>query len=339
MYENQIIPMNLRNSSHHKILTDKGFERIHQGKVRDTYEIPNVENCLFVVATDRISVFDFVLNCLIPQKGEVLTALTHFWLTNELKDYSNHLIPHFKLNQVPDEIKKRGLVVDDMRGKISSEIEFIFRGYIGGSVYKSYQETGKAGGHDIEPGLPQWSELKKPIFTPSTKAESGHDINITEKEYFLERKEKGLELEAKDFVNMLQQAYDHARRYARSRGIILLDTKFEGDDVNQMLGDEILTPDSARYSLIEDWEKTVKEGAPLISMDKQFVRNIINKVHVPGGKIGIKNLNPESAEDREFVHAITLPSDVIAKTTEIYKDLFLKLTRLTLENYQDTFLF
>jgi len=170
------IPVNFQNDSLSEYLQENGLKRISQGKVRDTYYLD--EDRLLVVASDRISVFDFVLNASIPKKGEVLTALTHFWLTKILP-FENHLISSrwkkdgFTENAAAD-LKEDGLfrlplerclVVRNLTGKMYP-FEMIYRHHIGGSVFKQYQKTGIAGGHQLPLGLPKWSKLNTPIFTP-----------------------------------------------------------------------------------------------------------------------------------------------------------------------------
>jgi len=181
------LPSNVQKNAATEYLLSQGLTLISQGKVRNTFRID--DETLLVVATDRISIFDFVLPTLIQGKGEILTALTHFWLTEVIKGLASHLVSSRKnngLNAIHDFAEKypgikpylgRCLVIEDLTGALDP-FELIFRHHLGGSVFKKYQETGMAGGHKLEPHLPQWSKLPIPIFTPSTKAEVGHDVNV-----------------------------------------------------------------------------------------------------------------------------------------------------------------
>ncbi len=171
----------------------KGILLIHRGKVRDTYMDPNRLDKLIVVATDRVSIFDFVLPVTIDKKGEVLTALTHFWMTSILSEYPNHLVRSAlrpRLNAVNDleyrlqmSIPRERILVVEKLDMIPYEL--IFRAHLGGSVWKQYEKTGKVSGLEMPPGLHRWEKLRLLIFTPSTKAEEGHDVNISAADYFL----------------------------------------------------------------------------------------------------------------------------------------------------------
>jgi len=342
------IPMNFREDYLSEYLRKNGLERISQGKVRDTYYLD--EDRLLVVASDRISVFDFVLNTLIPKKGEVLTALTHFWLT-KIIPFENHLIPSrwkeidFTENAAAD-LKEDGLlqlplerclVVRNLAGKMYP-FEMIYRHHIGGSVFKKYQKTGIAGGHQLPLGLPKWSKLDAPIFTPSTKEDVGHDVNVDANYFFAEMEKAGLSAEATEMVSMLARAYAMAYEYAEERGILILDTKFEV--AGGIIADEILTPDSSRFALKIDWEQALAEGRDPKFHDKQPVRDAMAKVVTPflddkdQPIIGINNLNPENEEHVAFVHSLEIPDDVIAGTTERYLKIFEMITGTSLEDYQ-----
>lgn len=340
------IPEHLRADELLKTFSSEGVQLHSRGKVRDTYLLD--ENRLLVVASDRVSIFDFVLGSLIPKKGEVLTALTHFWLTKVLSDFNNHLIrshTNLKFNAAYDfknEIMfdlpiERCLVVKNMTGKLYP-FEMIYRRHIGGSVFKEYQKTGKASGHELPRNLPKWARLDKAIFTPSTKEEIGHDMNISEKSFHVYMNTHGHGIEASETNEMLKKAYNLAYACAEKSGILILDTKFEA--AGPMLIDEILTPDSSRFVIKEDWEEAIKVGRDLYFYDKQIVRDWGMKVETPftdkdGQKvIGINNLDPSNPDHLHFVHGLTIPEEIIEETTRRYLRIFELLTYQNLKSYQ-----
>ncbi len=334
------IPENLRNSELTKYLEKNGLPLIHEGKVRNTFQIDN--DRLLIVATDRISIFDFVLNAEIPRKGEVLTALTHFWLTGPLKNYQNHLVPSrmgdhanqaydlqfYNLGKLPVE---RCLVVQNLSGEVWS-FEMIYRHHLGGSVYKKYLKTGKAGGHELPHNLPQWSKLNEPIFTPSTKEEVGHDVNVDAAYFFAEMEKRDKGEEAVEVASGLARLYHEAYVYAKEKGIIILDTKFEV--ANYTIVDEILTPDSSRFAEVDDWEQAMKEGRDPNFKDKQPVREWGKNIETPFGVNGINNLDPENEEHVAFVHSLEVPTEIIKDCTTRYLWIFEKLTGEKLDDYQ-----
>ena len=261
------IPKNLQSDKLSQYLSGMGLQLLFQGKVRNTWCLD--DGCLLVVATDRISIFDFVLNALVPKKGEVLTALTHFWLTKILHDSIHHLVKSVSNHAFNDAYDLRNdflstlpiercLVVENMAGKIYP-FEMIFRHHIGGSVFKSYQKTGFAGGQKLPPNLPKWAKLDKPIFTPSTKEDVGHDVNVDAAFFISKMTEEGMEAEAYQSVYLLEQAYATAYAYAEARGILILDTKFEVAGGPKIV-DETLTPDSSRFVSKADWAEAMEEG-------------------------------------------------------------------------------
>ncbi|MFZ4648604.1 MAG: phosphoribosylaminoimidazolesuccinocarboxamide synthase [Patescibacteria group bacterium] len=343
------IPENLREDALSKYLQEHGLKRIGQGKVRDTYYLDNER--LLVVTTDRISIFEFVLGVLVPKKGEVLTALTHFWLTKVLHQWKNHLIncEHPNLNYCPNTASllketllpdlqiERSLIVRNLSGKMYP-FEMIFRHHIGGSVFKQYQKTGMAGGLELPANLPKWSKLESPIFTPSTKEDVGHDINVNGDYFYSEMEKLGLKEEAEMVVWNLDSAYSIAYKYAEERGVLILDTKFEVSGL--IIADEVLTPDSSRFGLADDCVRAIAENREPKSYDKQAVRDWGAKVITPffdesnNCIVGINKLDPEIEDHVHFVHSLEIPTDIITGTTERYLNIFKILTGKSLEEYQ-----
>jgi phosphoribosylaminoimidazole-succinocarboxamide synthase len=280
-----------------------GVERHARGKVRDVYTI---DDRLLIVATDRISAFDYILPTGIPDKGRVLTQLSIFWF-----DFLRDLTPtHFltanvdeypaRLSQYRDQIEGRSMVVK--RAKMV-EIECVARGYISGSGWKEYLQQGTVCGIKLPPGLKESDKLPEPIFTPATKAQTGHDENISF--------EQAASLIGEDLAKRLRDLtlsiYTRAAEYAETKGIIIADTKFEFGFVGEelVLGDEVLTPDSSRF-----WPAdTYKPGGAQFSYDKQFVRDYLESIHW--------NKQPPAPE---------LPQEIAAKTGEKYRQAYRVLT-------------
>ena len=279
-----------------------------RGKVRDIYDAG--EN-LLMVATDRISAFDFILPDEIPFKGEVLNRISAFWFDKFADIVPNHLVsidpadfPE-EFAEYRDYLAGRALLVKKAQ---TIPIECIVRGYITGSGWASYQKTGKVCGIQLPEGLQESEKLPEPIYTPSTKAEIGdHDENISY-EQSIDVLEKQFPGHGEEYATKLRDytiaLYKKCAEYALSRGIIIADTKFEfglDEDGNVILGDEMLTPDSSRFWPLEGYE--AGHGQP--SFDKQFVRNWLKA-------------NPDSDYD--------LPQDVIDKTIAKYEEAYEMLT-------------
>jgi len=268
-----------------------------RGKVRDIYAVG--DDKLLIVTTDRLSAYDVILPTPVPEKGRVLTELANFWFGRLASIIPNHLTgidPETVVSaDERDQVRGRAIVV---RKLTPLPVEAVVRGYLEGSGWKEYSESGTVCGIPLPPGLKRASKLPKPIFTPATKAEAGHhDENIT-----FERMAKvvGRERagEVRDTAIALYQA---AAAYALERGIIIADTKFEfGVDAagKLVLIDEALTPDSSRFWPLDTW----KEGASPESFDKQYVRNWLDA-------IGFKRTPP----------APPMPPDVARKTSEQYQ--------------------
>jgi phosphoribosylaminoimidazole-succinocarboxamide synthase len=244
---------------------------VRRGKVRDVYAVD--EQQLLLVATDRISAFDCILPTPIERKGEVLTALSEFWFQKLGAVVPNHLVTT-RVDDMPEPIRRHA---NELRGRSTLArrtevfpVECVVRGYIVGSGWKDYQRTGEICGHRLPAGLVESQELQDPIFTPATKAEEGHDENISE-----QRMRELLGDEDTTFLRDTSlRLYNEAREYARTRGIIIADTKFEfgRDSAGRIiLIDEALTPDSSRFWPLADY--TPGKSQP--SFDKQFVRDYL----------------------------------------------------------------
>jgi phosphoribosylaminoimidazole-succinocarboxamide synthase len=278
-----------------------------RGKVRDVYDLGDK---LVIIATDRISAFDWILPTAIPDKGKVLTALTLFWL-----DYLR--IPNHLLST---DLKEMGPAFEAQAEVLSGRtmlvrkaevvpIECVVRGYLAGSGWKEYQHNGKICGILLPPGLQNGQQLPEPIFTPATKAESGHDENISF--------EKMVEITGMETAQKLKRrsldVYRRASAYAQTRGLILADTKFEWGklpDGTIILIDEVLTPDSSRYWPADSY----KPGSNPPSFDKQFVRDWLETTTWD------KNSPPPA-----------LPAEVVERTRGKYLEAYERLTGKELE--------
>ena len=279
------------------------------GKVRDVYSLDS-DHLLFV-ATDRISAFDYVLATGIPHKGRVLTQISLFWF-NFLNDIvPNHLVTAevgcypAAIQKYADELRGRSMLVK--RAEMFP-VECVARGYLSGSGWKEYQATGTVCGIQLPAGLKESDQLPEPIFTPATKATTGHDINISFEE-MCKLMDPGLSRRLRDLTLRI---YKKAADYARQRGIIIADTKFEFGQTAQgiTLADEVLTPDSSRF-----WPAdTYQPGKAQNSYDKQYVRDYLEEIHW--------NKQPP---------APALPPEVASRTSEKYLEAYRQLTGRELE--------
>lgn len=282
----------------------EGLPLVYRGKVRDVYQVGDEH--LLLVATDRISAFDCIMPTAIPRKGEILTQLSAFWF-GLLKDVSNSHFITADFDEMPEAIRQN----EDFRGRSTLvkrtevfPVECVVRGYLEGSGWKDYQATGKICGHDLPKNLTQCEKLPRPIFTPATKAKSGHDENITEADF---AKIIGAE-KAEQLKSLSLEIYRKTNEYALTRGIIIADTKFEfgqNEDGNILLIDEVLTPDSSRFWSAE----TYAPGKPQASFDKQFVREYL-----------------ETLDWNKQPPAPALPTEIVEATTERYLDAYRILT-------------
>jgi len=281
-----------------------GARLFSRGKVRDVYEAGTGQ--LLVIATDRLSAFDVVMGEGIPSKGWVLTQLSCFWFEMFGKSFPNHFLSS-KLSDYPaalqpfaDQLEGRSMLV---RRAEPFPVECVVRGYLAGSGLKEYRATGKVCGIELPPGLNEGSKFDQPIFTPATKASTGHDENITwEQTVSTVGRETAQKL--RDYSLEL---YSKARDFAARRGIIIADTKFEwGRSGNEiLLIDEVLTPDSSRFWPQQDYQA----GKPQPSFDKQFVRDYLESLHWS------KQPPPPP-----------LPPEVVEKTSEKYRQAYSLLT-------------
>lgn len=298
-----------------------GYPLLHRGKVRDTYQLDT--DILLQIATDRCSIYDFVLGTEFPIKGHVLAAMTVFWLKRVFFDTPSHLLAFGSgINEfLPEELHSntdyhaRALVVKKLD---MLPVECVARGYITGSGFKDYQRTGMVCGHELPKGLHDGSRLDRPIFTPATKATEGHDENISAQQV---RDEYGNWPEQKT-LHLYKVAYG----WARDRGILIADTKFEfGHDGT--LADEVITPDSSRLWDPEDYRLACVRGKPPRGFDKQFVRDWGRKVKTPftrsdGSSItGIHKLDPKNAEHAAFVLGTRVPQKVVDTSIGLYLDI------------------
>jgi phosphoribosylaminoimidazole-succinocarboxamide synthase len=277
---------------------------VRRGKVRDVYDLGTT---LLIVATDRISAFDCIMPNGIPGKGQILTALSLFWFARFQKTFPNHLIAadpaHYPPVLAPfaDQVRGRSMLV---KKAAVVPIECVARGYLAGSGWKDYQSTGAVCGHKLPPGLRQCDRLPEPIFTPATKESTGHDINV---DYATAEKIATPKIAA-ELRRRTLALYTQAADYARQKGVIIADTKFEFglvDDNQLILIDEILTPDSSRFWPADKYSP----GRDQESFDKQFVRNYLESIKW--------NKTPPAPE---------LPADVVAGTRERYLEAYHLLT-------------
>ena len=286
---------------------------VARGKVRDNYAVG--DDRLLMVASDRLSAFDVVMGEPIPGKGELLTRMALFWF-----DRLAHIVPNHLTGEDPE-----GVVAADERAQVRGRamlvkrlkplpVEAVVRGYLAGSGWKEYRDTGEVCGVELPPGLRNAGKLPAPIFSPATKAEMGeHDENIP-----FERMAQIVGAEVAQKVREVSiRLYEEAAAYALTKGIIIADTKFEfgfDRDGTLTLMDEVLTPDSSRYWPLESYAQALAEGKNPPSYDKQFVRDWLESVRVDG------------AAWNKRAPAPRLPDEIVAHTAARYRE---ALTRLT----------
>ena len=278
------------------------MKKLSSGKVREIYEVD--EDKLLLVVSDRISAFDYILPSMIPDKGKILNQISKFWF-----DFSKDIIPNhvistdikdFPVEFQTEEFEGRSMLVKKLK---MISVECIVRGYITGSGWKSYQNDGSVCGIVLPEGLQESQKLPEPIFTPTTKAQEGHDENISFEEV--------CNLVGKDLAEELRKKtidiYKKCADYALEKGVIIADTKFEfglDENGNLVIGDEMLTPDSSRFWLASDYEV----GRGQKSFDKQYLRDWIKNT----------GYDPESKTP--------IPEDVIQTTSNKYKEAYKLIT-------------
>lgn len=309
--------------------TDLPLRLLRRGKVRDVYEV-DAETVL-LVATDRVSAFDVVMNEAVPRKGEVLTQITAWWLRQLEPKVSHHM-----LSADINEIISRIPLIESHREQLAGRsmlcrranvfpVECVIRGYLSGSAWKEYSATGTLAGEALAPGLQESERLPIALFSPATKAEEGHDENIT-----LSRMEQIVgAAAAKELEHLTREVYDFGRAAAASHGIIIADTKFEfgylGESIDEaasekfdprrvILVDEVLTPDSSRFWPADQFEP----GRSQPSFDKQPLRDYLERERRAG------RWNGESPPP-------TLPNEVVTATSERYLEIYRRLTLATLD--------
>jgi phosphoribosylaminoimidazole-succinocarboxamide synthase len=304
--------------------TDLPLRLLRRGKVRDVYEVDSTS--VLLVATDRVSAFDVVMSEAVPRKGEVLTQLTAWWLRQLEPRVSHHMISADS-SEIVDRIGALAPFASELRGRVMLcrradvfPVECVIRGYLSGSAWKEYSARGTLAGERLAPGLEESERLPIALFSPATKADEGHDENIT-----VERMSAIIGNEAAAELERLTRAvYDFGRETAAERGIIIADTKFEFgylpsatgsakderfDASRVILVDEVLTPDSSRFWAADQFEP----GRSQPSFDKQPLRDYLERERVAG------RWNGESPPP-------TLPEEVVAATSERYLEIFRRLT-------------
>jgi phosphoribosylaminoimidazole-succinocarboxamide synthase len=296
----------------------EGTVPVHSGKVRDLYRITDGEHAgrLLMVASDRISAYDYVLDTTIPDKGAILTRMSLWWFDQLADLVPNHVVS----TDVPERVKGRAVICEELA---MYPVECVARGYLTGSGLLDYRASGEVCGIALPEGLEDGSRLPEPLFTPATKAELGdHDENVS---YDAVVATVGAEVAA-HLRDLTLAVYARAESIARERGLILADTKFEfgsrvpllasssaeattGDDATIVLADEVLTPDSSRFWPADDWQP----GRTQASYDKQIVRNWLT--------------SPQSGWDRSSGEAPpSLPDEVVARTRARYIEAYELLT-------------
>src|SRR5437879_3428868 len=280
-----------------------GVRKLKSGKVREIFDLGDR---LLFVASDRISAFDVIMPNGIPRKGEVLTQISYFWFAQTESFQPNHLISRpgeplpANLQPFAKQLEQRSMIVKKCN---PLAIECVVRGYLAGSGWKEYQQSQSVCGIKLPPGLKESSELPEPVFTPATKAETGHDENISF--------EEASRIVGADVAERARGAslkiYNFARDYARQRGIIIADTKFEFGllDDKLILIDEVLTPDSSRFWPADQYSP----GKSQPSFDKQFVRDYL-----------------ETLDGNKTPPGPQLPADVVARTSAKYLEAYERLT-------------
>jgi phosphoribosylaminoimidazole-succinocarboxamide synthase len=289
------------------VSTPGGLPHLYSGKVRELYEVAFDQ--MLIVASDRVSVFDVVLPDEIPDKGRVLTALSQFWFDETSSLVPNHVISCDPTDFPPTAgpVGGRGMLVRSTR---PLRLECVTRGYLFGAAWSEYQERGTVGGFAVPEGLQQAERLPKPLFTPTTKADSGHDLPLTEAE--------AIDLVGADMYERVRdlsiQLYEMGAARAHGNGLVLCDTKFEFGEIDDaiIVIDEMMTPDSSRYWPLDAY----RVGTSPPSFDKQFVRDFMDST-------GWDHEPPAPA----------MPPEVIEATSALYREAYELITGLNLNDW------
>jgi len=339
-----VLPRGLADTEWYDQLIKAGLNRDSVGKVREGYSDPSDLDRLLVLASDRISIFNFVLPASVPRKGEVLTALSHFVITKVLDGFkSDMVLPdqdvasaeiwqrwHWLYPQIPWE---RCTLVNK---HAVEPFEAIFRRHPGGSIWSDYLRDGIVAGQQLPAGLMKWACLDKALFTPTEKSDEDDPLTLQQ---FLEKNP----LYGQRVIDVLSGAYDRIYEYFRALGILILDTKFEytiDENGNVVLLDEKSTPDSSRFVDETNWRATLGSGNDPAFQDKEVVRAYGKKIKTPfcdtGGKqiIGLHKLKGSNPEHIKFVHSLTVPKDLLEETSQIYLVVFKQATGRDIDTYQ-----
>lgn len=331
------IPAKVTESELTALLKNAGLERFKDpGKTSETWKVPDYgSKLLMILTTDRISIFDLVLNCLVEKKGEVITAMTVLAYKDKgiLDGFKNHLLAYGqgidsflpKFLQGNSELQKHAIIVRELN---VTPLECIARGYLTGSGFEAYEKTGgEVYGHFLPSGLCDGAKLSHPIFTPTTKAEDEHDAPLN---YENVSKVCGAEYEETTL-----EIYKRLFAYCEKRRIILADAKFEfaldattfGKTSPDLILVDKFSPDEARFWDKEEWIKAIAQKKAPQGYDKQPVREW-------GKKKGMNNLDPKNPKHITFVHSINVPKKITSATTKRYLKIFRRLAGMNLEEYQ-----
>jgi phosphoribosylaminoimidazole-succinocarboxamide synthase len=308
-----------------------GLKLIHRGKVRDTYEL--TQEYLLVVTTDGISVFDFVLNALVPDKGWALTVMNHFFLTElEKRGFKTHLIaagadidqylPEYMRGDI--DLQSRAMVVRRLE---MIPVEFVSRAYLTGSALKEYRKSGTVGGLELPSGMEDGDKLPARLFTPTTKAEEGHDLPLPFSEVVAKYPEA---------TNIYLGAQTATAEIAEGGDLIQADGKGElGIDRSGKIriGDEIGTCDSSRY-----WDRSEHEHSRTLSPRRAPPAHDKQRMRIEGERLGIDTLDPSNPDAIAHVHSLEIGEEAISDTQRIYRDMVQRLTGYSIEEYSQNIL-
>lgn len=333
------IPVQVAESELTLLLQRVGLERFKRsGKVSEIWNLPGYPDKLLILTTDRKSIFDFVLNCLAPRTGEVITAMTVLFYTRVLKNFETHLVawgagidrylPEELRNNT--ELQKRALVVDKYEVE---QIELIWRFNLTGSGLKNYKKTGTVYGHPVPLNLKDGDELPEPLFTPTTKEDDEHDKPISPEDVAREH--------GKEYEQVSGEIAKQAHEYCLDRRIIMADLKQELSKKPRIVLLDKMGGDEARFWDEDEWKQALKENRTPESYDKQILRNWGKGVPTPfqdedeAPIIGLDNLDPNDGNHVIFVHNVVVPSEVIKETIERYFEIFRRLNDgKSLEDFQ-----